>query len=738
MATQPQSPARLAFGPFEVNPAAEELLRGGVRIRLSGQPFQILMMLLARPGEVVTREELRDQIWSEGTFVDFEHGLNAAMNKLRRALGDAAENPRYIETIPGRGYRFVGSVTAASANGAGQVEEVKRSTLSRWSWLGWIAVPLSALLGVMVMWWVIRAMRPKVVPTNTVQFAIASPEGSIFSPPISRQPFAISPDGTKLAFTVTDASGTRVWMRELSSVDLKPLTGTEGAWTVFWAPDSQSIFYSVKKVLKEVNVETGALRDVATLPWMVMGGAWGRDGETGSLLYVWAGSTAAVAMSPKTGEMRPVELKGFRWAEFLPVRPGGDRYLHVDFDPAIESYRAVVTDLVRGQSTALLQTDSRVEYAPPRHEGEPGYLLFVREGSLFAQAFDAEKLKLLGEPQQLAQGIVYFRPSASASFSVSTNGVLVYQSGFPESEMRWYDRAGKVVGSTKPAAFSGTVRVSPDGRHAAADVWSPLSGVRDVWVFDEDGESRRLTYPNPPTTHVRPVWSPDGKKIAFGLSHSSSPRLAAVSTDESAKEQMLVNGDAGRQPGGALQIPTDWSKDGRYIAYDTSLGEEEREVWLLDVAAGKLIPLLKNGSSQWGAAFSPDGKEIAFVSDESGRPEVYEQGFEEEPAPHLVGERRQVSRGGGWLVRWRPDGHELFYMGVDARIYAVPVDGGVAGGEAKALFQVPGAPQFGTPTDVQFDVEPGGQRFVVTTAGSAAPPEFRVVQDWQEKLRPND
>jgi dipeptidyl aminopeptidase/acylaminoacyl peptidase len=164
------------------------------------------------------------------------------------------------------------------------------------------------------------------------------------------------------------------------------------------------------------------------------------------------------------------------------------------------------------------------------------------------------------------------------------------------------------------------------------------------------------------------------------------------------------------------------------------LGEEEREVWLLDVKAGKIVPLLKSGASHWGAAFSPDGRKIAFVSDESGRPEVYEQDFVAEPTPHVAGEKRQVSRGGGWLVRWRPDGHELFYLGVDARMYAVPLEHGVASGEAKALFQVPGELQYGTPTDVQFDVAPGGQRFVITTAGSAAPPEFVVVQNWQEML----
>lgn len=725
MLTQSQSSARLAFGPFEVNPAAEELLRSGVRVRLSGQPFQILMMLLARPGEVVTREALREQIWSEGTFVDFEHGLNAAMNKLRRALGDAAENPRYIETIPGRGYRFVGSVAAAPATTNGE----RAGRIAHRS--GWTAGGV-VLMCVLAAWWEMRVRRGD--ETNTqrvVAYTIAPQQGSVFAPPISRQSFAISPDGTKLAFTVADGAGTKVWVRELGALQPRPVSGTDGAWSVFWSPDSRSIFFSVKRVLRQANLETGTTRDVATLPWMPSGGTWReRDGE--QMLYVWSGPTDTYEVSPKTGGAHALKVSGFRWAEFLP---DGEHYLHVDFDSSIERYRAVVTEFATGKSATLLETDSRVEYAPPRREGETGYLLFVRGGSLLAQAFDPKLLRVSGEPVQLAQNIVYFRPSASACFSVSANGVLVYQTGFPGSEMRWYDRTGDVVSRTKVAPFSGTVRMSPNGRHAAADVWTPESGARDIWLYDENGESHRLTYPNPPATHVRPVWSPDGSRIVSGVSHTSSPQLMAVSMDGSAKEQMLIGGDRGLQRGGEFQIPTDWSRDGRYIAYDNSLGEEEREVWLMDVQAGKLIPLLKNGSSQWGAAFSPDGREVAFISDESGRPEVYEQGFQAEPAPRMVGERKQISKAGGWLVRWRPDGHELFYVGTDAKLYAVNAEHGVVSGEPKPLFAVPGAPQYGTPTDVQFDVAPGGQRFVITTAASATQPEFTVIQNWQEIVR---
>lgn len=253
MAIESQPPIHLFFGPFEVNAPAGELVKGGVRIRLASQPFQILLLLLACPGEVVTREILREQIWGQGTFVDFEHGLNAAMNKLRRALGDSADNPRYIETIPGRGYRFIGPLehfheTAVApvnndfgtpAASTGTPLPVRRTFLRPWIWIA-----LAALSTVFGIWGLVTGLRTKAgsVARPVLEFAIPPPPGTIFAPPITRQPFAISPDGTRLAFTATGANGTNIWMRDLASLEMQPLPGTENAWGMFWSPDGRSLF----------------------------------------------------------------------------------------------------------------------------------------------------------------------------------------------------------------------------------------------------------------------------------------------------------------------------------------------------------------------------------------------------------------------------------------------------------------------------------------------------------------
>jgi hypothetical protein len=193
---------------------------------------------------------------------------------------------------------------------------------------------------------------------------------------------------------------------------------------------------------------------------------------------------------------------------------------------------------------------------------------------------------------------------------------------------------------------------------------------------------------------------------------------------------------SGESPADHTQgVPTDWSPDGRFILFDDGVGEEQLTVWIATVASRTFRPFLKNNFPQWGAVFSPDSKRIAFVSMESGRPEVYVQTFESTPAPHLVGERRQVSRNGGWLVRWRADGRELFYIGLDNQLHAVPVQGPLEFGEPKALFLIPGVSQYSTTRDFQFDVSADGQRFIIPTTGTIPPPPFTVIENWQEKFR---
>jgi len=592
--------------------------------------------------------------------------------------------------------------------------------------IGAAAVALMAvvlLAGGFLLW---RSFGPAPqAPRKVISFEVQQPAGTIFAPPITRQPLAVSPDGSRLAFTATSANGTVIWIRDLASLEAKPLAGTDGAWSVFWTPDSRSIYFAVKRTLKQVNLETGSVRTVAELPYIPQLGTWRGNGDL--LLYMGAGSTSE--LHPGDGSLREVSVdRGLRWPQFLP---GRDTLIYSVYDGHTQRSHVAAKDYPDGTPATLAETSSRVQYAPPRRPGEPGYLLFVRSASLLAQAFDAGHLRLSGEPVPIAPNVIYYGPVLSANFSVSANGVLAYQAGFPDAELKWYNRRGdEMEKSGRPLPLWGQVRLSRDGKRVASTVWSAENGGTEIWVFDAAGkESRQLTFG--PEVYRRPVWSPDGKRLAVGWSPIvGGPQLAILDVT-SGKAEPFADPSAKHLHG----LPTDWSPDGQFIVFEDGIGEEVHEVWLADLTSNRFVPLFQNKFPQWGTAFSPDGRQIAFVSMESGRPEVYLQGFDAAPSPHVVGDRRQVSRDGAWLVRWDGSSRELFYVGLDNTLYAVKVTGPVAFGEPERLFRIPGVPQYGTTRDFQFDVSPDGQRFITPTTGSVPPPPFIVIENWQDRFR---
>ena len=473
--------------------------------------------------------------------------------------------------------RRVSRQSAEAAGSAAMPPVAPSPAQTKRTWkTGTLAASIAAavlLAGGMLLWWIERPAAQ--APRQALQFEISPPPDTIFAPPIMRQPFAISPDGTRLAFTATGPNGTHIWVRDLASLDMRAVPATDDAESVFWSPDSRSVYYIVQRTLKQADLETGSGRSVVELPGRAQIGTWRSKGDL--LLYLGAG-TNFYEVLVENGSLRETAVGkvNMRWPEFLP---GGQRFVYVAESPSI---RAMAADYASPKPVPLMETDSRVEYAPPRRPGDPGYLLFLRGASLMGQPFDPDRLRLAGEPFPIARNVINYGSTLSPSFSVSDNGVLVYQADFPISELKWYDRAGKEVGVVgRPAAYWGTLRVSADGRRVAAVVFSPENGGTDIWLFDASGrESRRLTFP--PEQARRPVWSHDGTRLAYGRSvPGTQPELATIDLDGSGKEQPLQ--PSARDPHAPRGMPTDWSYDGRFIAFDSGIPEEVPHVWIADL-----------------------------------------------------------------------------------------------------------------------------------------------------------
>jgi len=731
MLPQSQSQARLAFGPFHVNVAAGELLKSGIRIRLSSQPFQILLILLAHPGDAVTSEYLRGQIWPGGTFVDFEHGLHAAVNKLRRGLGDSAENPRYIETVPGRGYRFIGAVerdprtpipftasavpTVVPSPGAprytGELSPAAHFKLSR-RWLTVVA-PALVLSGLGI--WATSHFRQTPADERAFSLQIASPDVSDFAFGANASGISLSPDGKTAAYIAKDKGSTALWVRPLDDTAARRMAGTEGAGLPFWSPNSQSIAFFAQDKLQRVDLAGGApqiICDVGLAP----GGSWGSDGQI--LFGAWGSSLFQVSASG--GQPKPLTtLDASRgevfhyWPQILP----GGRFLYFVRSHRRENTGVYAASLANPNKPAqLLATDANALYAPGSHDDRKGHLLWLRGATLVAQDFDVDKLKLSGVPHPVADPVARMAVHGQMQVAVSATGLLMYSPSAPLRQLTWVDRTGKPIGTAGEPALSAHLQLSPDGRRAVVTRVNPDGG--DLWILDlERGVWNRFT--SKPGINIYPIWSPDGRTILYA---SDAPfNLFRKDATGATGEQRLTQSP---NP----QFPMDWSRDGRFILYEEdNASGDRRSLWVLPVAPGnsKARPYLPARFNQYMGRFSPDTRWVAFQSDESGRYEVYIDAF-----PEPRGKVR-ISTGGGVLPQWAPGGRELYYVSPDSMLMSVSLKlgtGSVEPATARALFRLPVQDADISP----YQPVPDGQRFLVVAPEHAAP--LTVIVNWPALL----
>src|SRR6266851_4810580 len=492
MLSQHSRSSKLAFGPFEFDPGSGELFRHGSRVRLASQPGTVLDALVDRPGELVTREDLRNRLWPGVTSGDFDHGLNAAVNKLRQTLGDVANQPRYVETLPGVGYRFVSPVYPVG--GAvlelvpTPVKSLQGPRLSQQRFPQWTAA-LAALLVILA-----AGLRtalhksPRPLAVRPTQLVILPPKGYYLEGGGTRQSFELSPDGERIAFTAKDSSGAfRLFLRDFSELESRPVADGEGAYSVVWTPDGRMLLFTAKGKLRRMAVNAAASQILSDdVPYFSSAIPFGPD-----RLLVSNPSNSGV-MPSSGGTPHPID-RVYSWAQMLP---GGRDFLFTIDDPQLGSLRArIATVGGNDPGVEVVQADSRVQYTGSlRSDG--GYLVYLHAGTLLAQPFDLAGRRVTAEPKAIARRVPSFGPTGAADFSVSLRGVLAYQSFINRSQFIWVDRTGKRLSTVSPAGISAThVRLSPDGRWLAAVPFDIERGVPEIWLYDAvSGAGRKVVF----------------------------------------------------------------------------------------------------------------------------------------------------------------------------------------------------------------------------------------------------
>jgi Tol biopolymer transport system component/tRNA A-37 threonylcarbamoyl transferase component Bud32 len=517
---------------------------------------------------------------------------------------------------------------------------------------------------------------------------------------------AISPDGTRVAFTALKAGGQpALWIRNLDGSSAQPVVGAEDASFPFWSPDGRFIGFFAGRKLKRVDPSGGTILTICDAERGV-GGTWNRDG---TIVFGPVPTSGLFRVAASGGQPVPVTKldasrheTAHRYPQFLP---DGRHFLYMAANlagPPDDPANAIRVGSLDGRlDKAVVRILSNAAYAS-------GRLLYVREGTLVAQRFDLSRLEVQGDPIPAAQKVGLSNWQSFAFFSASDDGVLVTAPVFlPSSRLLWFDRGGKEVGSIgEEAAPFGSPRLSPDGRKLAVDVFDPVHDAADIWTYDIASGAGTKFVSGTQAHENSPVWSPDGSRILF-----TSDRKAKgvrfnlwIKPLEGGKEEPFGNA-------GENRIPEDWSQDGRVVSFQAIpiTGPRNNQLWTLDTGAGnRASPFAVEALSQGDSRFSPDGRWIAYDSDESGRAEVYVR-----PFPSGSG-TWQVSTAGGVLPRWRRDGKELFYLSLDFKLMAVPVsaDAKFHPGTPVSLFAVhPGSGSV-------YDVSSDGQRFLVNSLAS--------------------
>jgi eukaryotic-like serine/threonine-protein kinase len=528
---------------------------------------------------------------------------------------------------------------------------------------------------------------------------------------------AVSPDGRTTAFVAEGSDGVRhLWIRPLEDLSSRMLPGTDGAMFPFWSPDSRFIGFFSDGKLKKIDITGGR-------PLTICDAANGRGGswnQYGDIIFA-AQATSAIYRVPDAGGI-PEPLtsiddqpagSGHRWPVFLP---DGKHFLYLWGN--IEGRDLYVASLDLKVNKRLLQNSSNVVYSD-------GRIFYIRESMLMGQPFNTKKLEYTGPPNLVAENIFYNSGFANGAFSFSQNGVLVYQSGqsVEGAALNWYDENGNMLKTLDVGRYT-DLHLSPDGKQLAVDFTAPETQNRDIWIYDLDREFKtRFTFSS--GTDRMPRWSPDGKNIAFTSNRSGTFDIFIKESGGASEEKLIFEHETD------LYI-SDWSRNGEYILINAlEQGANLWSIWVLPMNDDReAYQFLSTEFDEYTARFSPDNRWVVYVSDISGRQEIYVRPF---PGPGAVW---QISTGGGVDPVWSPDGSEIYFIDLANNLKAArirAIDDRVEVVSVRDLFSTNKVNLF---SNALYDITPDGKRFIiVSTGGQAESLPLTFVVNWEGEVR---
>jgi serine/threonine-protein kinase len=701
------------FGSFRLDSAERLLLRAGQPVSMTPKAFDLLVYLVDHAGRLVTKQALMSALWPD-SFVE-EANLTFTVSALRRALGDGQDGEQFIQTVPTRGYRFVAPVTsvgqAASIGSALSVSHTGGGGLRSWALICAAALLTGAVIGGLTGW----NLKPSPRSATRAVARLTVPLGADEEIDPAYPAISVSPNGAHLVYVARRGGVRQLYLRPMNGLASKVLVGTEDARAPFFSPDSQWIGFFAEGKLKKIPVTGGAPQILCDAGRM--GGSWGPNdiiylsGAGRDRSGLWQVSAKGGAPQPFT-TLQPGEIS-HRWPQVLP---GGDAVLFTSrTGPGFDERQVQLQRVSSGERRIIVHGDTGYYVST-------GHLVYVQPetGALLALPFDVTRMEVgTAAPVTIADGIL--SGPEGAHYAFSGDGLLAYVGGLDNVDDRtpiWVDRSGKTEPLTAPGRPYEILRISPVDDQVALGT---RGAKYDVLIYNfARGDITKVVSEG---SNQFAIWTPDGKRLTYRATRAGTRNIFWRMADGSGLEEQLTTGKGTHTPGS-------WSPNGQVLLFtDSSLGRDILAYKRSDQKTERFLamPSINEGVPQ----FSPDGNWVAYVSDESGREEIYVTAY---PGP---AQKVPISTDGGKEPVWNPNGRELFYRS-GSKMMAVDIatQPAFARSRPRELFRGDYVPMAGPGSN--YDVSRDGRRFLMiqrSARENATPTQIVVVLNWFEELK---